>query len=285
MTTYHPSLFAEDFIFLEAPRWHQNRLWVSDVFDHTVYALGTGGDRQKICHVPHRPSGLGFLPDGTLIVVSSKDRKLMGIAGESTVEYADLSQLAAGDVNDFAVDRLGRIYVGNFGYDYDAGEPRALTALHRVDPDGAIQVAATGLDFPNGIVTINGGTTLVLAETWIGRLTAFDIDEHGELSNRRIFADLGERQPDGICADAAGAIWAGCFNTGEFVRVLDGGTITDVIAFDGLAVSCILGGADRSQLFCTVYRGTIDELVARKRKAAVFTVPVEVPGPVRQGDV
>ncbi|WP_137890291.1 SMP-30/gluconolactonase/LRE family protein [Ramlibacter sp. 2FC] len=279
MTKHHPSLFAEDFIFLEAPRWHANRLWVSDVFDHTVYALDPDGSRQKICEVPHRPSGLGFLPDGTLIVVSSKDRKLMRIVGNSIAEYADLSGMASGDVNDFAVDRHGRIYVGNFGYDYDAGEPRALTDLHRVDRDGSISVAATGLDFPNGSVIINEGKTLVVAETWLGRLTAFDIDEEGKLGNRRIFADLGTREPDGICADAAGAIWVGCFNTGEFLRVLDGGTITDIIAFDGRAVSCTLGGADGRQLFCTVYRGTLDELIARKRNGAVFNVQVDVPGP------
>jgi sugar lactone lactonase YvrE len=278
MTSHRPSLFAEDFIFLEAPRWHGDELWVSDVFDHTVYALSPDGGRRKVCQVPHRPSGLGFLPDGTPIVVSSKNRKLMTIAGDAIVDYADLSAIATGDVNDFTVDRHGRIYVGNFGYDYDGGEPKALTQLHRVDPDGSISVAASGLEFPNGAVIINGGKTLVVAETWAGRLTAFDIDEQGQLDHRRIFADLGSRQPDGICGDAEGAIWVGCFNTGEFLRVLDGGAIIDTIAFDGRGVSCTLGGAGGHQLFCTVYRGTVDELVAGRRNAAVFTVQVGVPG-------
>ncbi|KHK59078.1 gluconolactonase [Burkholderia sp. A9] len=277
MKTYQPSLLAEDFIFLEAPRWHDDRLWISDVFDHAVYALGLDGTRERICDVPHRPSGLGFLPDGTPIVVSSKDRRLMKIVGHSIVEYADLSGIAAGDVNDFVIDRHGRIYVGNFGYDYDAGEPKALTALHRVDRDGAISVAATELEFPNGAVITNDGKTLIVAETWLRRLTAFDIDDSGHLVNRRVYADLGEREPDGICADAAGAVWAACFNTGEILRVLDGGAITDAISFDGRAVSCTLGGADGRQLFCTVYRGTLDELSARKRKAAVLTVRVDVP--------
>ena len=279
MASHRPSLFAEDFIFLEAPRWHENQLWVSDVFDHTVYALSPDGRRRKVCHVPHRPSGLGFLPDGTPIVVSSKDRKLMRIDGDAIVDYADLSGMASGDVNDFAVDRQGRIYVGNFGYDYDAGEPKALTELHRVDPDGSISVAASGLEFPNGSVIIDDGKTLIVAETWAGRLTAFDIDAQGRLDHRRTFADLGARQPDGICADAEGAIWVGCFNTGEFLRVLDGGAITDVIAFDGRGVACTLGGVDDRELFCTVYRGTVDELVAGKRNAAVFTVSVGIPGP------
>jgi len=277
MRTYQPSLFAEDFIFLEAPRWHYNRLWVSDVFDHAVYALGLDGMRQRICEVPHRPSGLGFLPDGTPIVVSSKNRRLMKIVGTSIVEYADLSGVAAGDVNDFVIDRDGRIYVGNFGYDYDAGEPKALTALHCVDRDGVISVAATELEFPNGAVIVDDGKTLIVAETWLHRLTAFDIGSRGQLGNRRIYADLGGREPDGICADASGAVWVACFNTGEVLRVLDGGVITDAIAFDGRAVSCTLGGADGRQLFCTVYRGTLDELSARKRNAAVLTVQVDVP--------
>ncbi|MDX6008296.1 SMP-30/gluconolactonase/LRE family protein [Cupriavidus necator] len=279
MKKYQPSLLAEDFIFLEAPRWHDNRLWISDVFDHAVYALDLNGTRQKVCVVPHRPSGLGFLPDGTPIVVSSKDRRLMKIDGQSIVEYADLSAMAAGDLNDFAVDAQGRIYVGNFGYDYDAGEPRALTSLHRVDRDGTIKIAARGLEFPNGSVIVNDGKTLIVAETWLGRLTAFDIDGQGELGNRRLYADLGAREPDGICADAAGAIWVACFNTGEFLRVLDGGSITDIIAFDGRAISCTLGGADGRQLFCSVYRGNDNELSERIRKGAILTVEVDVPAP------
>ncbi|AQV99140.1 gluconolactonase (plasmid) [Cupriavidus necator] len=277
MERFKPSLFADDFIFLEAPRWHDSRLWVSDVFDHTVYALDPNGMREKVCEVPQRPSGLGFLPDGTPIVVSSKDRRLMKIVGHSLVEYSDLSAMAAGDVNDFAVDGQGRIYVGNFGYDYDAGEPRALTSLHRVDRDGTIRVAATGLEFPNGSVIVEGGKTLIVAETWLGRLTAFDIDSEGELGNRRLYAGLGAREPDGICADAAGAIWVACFNTGEFLRVLEGGAITDIIRFDGRAISCTLGGAEGRQLFCSVYRGTYEELAARKRKGAILTVDVDVP--------
>ncbi|MCY0853461.1 SMP-30/gluconolactonase/LRE family protein [Cupriavidus sp. D39] len=164
-------------------------------------------------------------------------------------------------------------------HDYDAGEPRAQTSLHRVDRDGAISVAATGLEFPNGSVIVADGKTLIVAETWLGRLTAFDIDSQGELGNRRLYANLGAREPDGICADAAGAIWVACFNTGEFLRVLDGGAVTDIIEFDGRAISCTLGGADGRQLFCSVYRGTYDELSERKRKGAILTVNVDVPAP------
>lgn len=276
MRDHTATRLIDDFIFLEGPKWRDGRLWVSDVFDHKVYRIGLDGTREVAAQVPHRPSGLGFLPDGTPIVVSSKDFRLYRITAGGIVEYADLTAHATGHVNDFAVDAAGRIYVGNFGYDYDAGEPRKTTNIHRVDPDGSIGVAATDVDFPNGMVIIDAGRTLVVAETWAGRLTAFDLSAEGVLSNRRVFADLGERQPDGICADAEGAIWAGCFNTGEFLRVLDGGTITDRVRFDGSGVSCVIGGEDGRTLFMTVYCGPVPDLVAGKRKAAVFTLPVAV---------
>lgn len=272
-------LFADDFIFLEAPRWHGGKLWVSDVFDHKLHNLAPDGTREFVCDVPNRPSGQGFLPDGTHIVVSATDRKLLSVKNGKLSEYADLSGHATGFVNDFAVDRHGRIFAGNFGYDYDAGEPRKPASLHRIDPDGSVREVASGVDFPNGSVVINGGRTLVVAETWIGKLTAFDLSDDGALSNRRIFADLGERQPDGICGDQEDAIWVGCFNTGEFLRVLDGGTITDRVAFDGRAVSCILGGSDMRQLFCTVYAGSIPELVNKQRKGCIYSLSVDVPGP------
>lgn len=268
---------AEDFIFLEGPKWRDGHLWVSDVFDHKVYRIDAEGRREVVSTVPHRPSGLGFLPDGTPIVVSSKDFRLYRIDGAEIVEYADLSPHVVADVNDFGVDAAGRLYVGNFGYDYDAGEARRPTVLHRVDPDGTISIAAEDLEFPNGIVVTDGGRTLVVAETWAGRLTAFDLSPDGTLSNRRVFADLGERNPDGICADAEGAIWVACFNTGEFLRVCEGGEITDRIVFDGCGVSCVLGGPDGHTLFCTVFCGPVEDLIALKRKAAVFAVRVPVP--------
>jgi sugar lactone lactonase YvrE len=162
--------------------------------------------------------------------------------------YADLSDIAAGDLNDLVVDDVGRAYVGNFGYDLFGGAPIEVTDMHLVEPNGTVRVAASGLEFPNGAVIVDCGRTLIVAETWCGKLTAYDRAANGDLSNRRIFADLGGRQPDGICADRHGAIWAGCYNTGEFVRVLEGGEITDRIEFDGNAVSCTLGGKNAEQM-------------------------------------
>ncbi|MBD9638819.1 SMP-30/gluconolactonase/LRE family protein [Ensifer sp. ENS07] len=271
------ALVAEDFIFLEAPRWRDGKLWLSDVFDHKLFNLTPAGERVFVCEVPNRPSGQGFLPDGTHIVVSATDYKLLAVKDGTLSEYADLSGHAAGYLNDFAIDRHGRIYVGNFGYDYDAGEARKSTSLHRVDPDGSVHEVATGVNFPNGSVIIDGGRTLIVAETWDCVLAAYDLAEDGTLSNRRIFADLGDREPDGICADAKNAVWVACFNTGEVLRVLDGGEITDRIAFEGRAVSCILGGSDGRDLFCTIYAGSVEQLVQKKRLGAVYSTRVEIP--------
>ena len=227
--------------------------------------------------VPGRPGGIGFLSDGALIVVSAMDRKLLRIERDQLTEYADLSKHAAGWLNDFAIDADDRIYVGNFGYDFVAGEPRRSTELHRIDPGGSVMAVAHNVDFPNGSVVINDGRTLVVAETWEGRITAFDLNSTGELSNRRVFADLGDRQPDGLCADAEGAIWAGIYNTGEFVRVRDGGEITDRFQFNGSGISCTLGGTGNRTLFMTTFIGSEGDMSAGARKSAIFRADVHVP--------
>jgi sugar lactone lactonase YvrE len=266
------TLAAEDFVFLEAPRWRNNRLWVADVFDLKVYTIDEDGTRTLICNVPGRPAGIGFLPDGSAIVVSCADKKLLRVSGTMTSVYADLSAVAKGDLNDLVVDDIGRVYVGNFGYDLFAGAPIQLTEMHAVEPDGAIREVANGLEFPNGAVIKDDGQTLVVAETWRGKLTAYDRATNGDLSNRRIFADLGHRQPDGICVDSHGAIWVGCYNTGEFIRVLEGGKITHRVKFNGNAVSCAVGGNSGRTLFCCVYLGTDEELRARQRRGAIYSV-------------
>ena len=279
MNDHEPALLADNFVFLEAPRWHNGRLWVSDVFDCKLYTIESDGARSFVCDIPGRPCGIGFLPDGTAVVVSCAQRKLLKVEGNTASVYADLNDVVTGDLNDLVVDDQGRVYVGNFGYDLFGGAPKALTDLHVVEPNGEIRVAASGLEFPNGAVIKDGGRTLVVAETWCGRLTAFDRTDSGHLSNPRVYADLAGRQPDGICLDAEGGIWAGCFNTGEFVRVLEGGAITDRVKFDGHAVACALGGKDGTTLYCCVFSGTQEEALAKKPCGAVYTVEVDVPGP------
>ncbi|MGO7169692.1 SMP-30/gluconolactonase/LRE family protein [Rhizobium leguminosarum] len=266
----HPRLLADGFLFLEAPKWHDGRLWLSDVFDHKVHALDASGKRSEYLEIPNRPSGLGFMSDGSLVIVSAMDRKLLRFDGSAISEYADLSAHTKWWLNDFAIDASDRIYIGDFGYDFVASDPPCSTSLHRVDRDGSISVAASDVDFPNGSVVIDGGRTLVVAETWKARISAFDIDTQGNLSNRRIFADLDGRQPDGLCADADGGMWAGIYNTGEFVRVLDGGRITNTFKFDGSAISCTLGGESGRRLFMTAFLGSEADMAAGLRKSAVF---------------
>ena len=274
MKEHQATLVADGFVFLEAPRWFDNRLWVSDVFDSKLYVVAEDGTRSVVCDVPGRPAGIGFLPDKTPIVVSCAQRKLMRVSNGALSVYADLSDIASGDLNDLVVDDTGRVYVGNFGYDLFGGAPIRLTDMHAVEPDGSIRIAAEGLEFPNGVVIMNGGRTLVVAETWCGKLTAYDRANDGNLFNRRLFADLKGRQPDGICADKHGAIWAGCYNTGEFVRVLEGGEITDRIRFKGNAVSCTLGGRGGNTLYCCVYLGTDEQLQARQPRSAIFKTEI-----------
>lgn len=273
------TLFVDGFKFLEAPKWN-GQLWLSDVFDDKVYVVSEVGDARVAFDVPNRPAGLGFMPNGDLIIASAKDKKLLRYDHHTVSEYADLSEFAPGFLNDFAIDSAGRIYVGDLGYDYHGGAEPRPTCLYRVDLDRSVTVAARDVEFPNGSVIIDGGRTLIVAETWVGRLTAFDLDAGGALSNRRVFADLGGRQPDGICADAEGAIWVGCYNTGEFVRVLEGGEVTHRVGLQGSGISCVLGGATGHRLFMTVFDGSGDDIAAGLRKSAVLAVDVDVPAPV-----
>ncbi|MBI2800310.1 MAG: SMP-30/gluconolactonase/LRE family protein [Gammaproteobacteria bacterium] len=277
MHKHRTQLLVDGFVFLEGPRWHQGHLWFSDMWAFKVYKMSATGVSSVVCEVPQRPSGLGFLPDGTLLVVSMADRKIMKLVNGKLVVHAELKQLAAGDVNDVVTDAKGRTYAGNFGYDLFAGAATALADLILVEPDGKARVVAGELDFPNGTVIKDGGKTLVVAETWAKRLSAFDIAADGSLSNRRVYATFGERMPDGICLDAAGGIWVSCFNSGEFIRVLEGGEITDLVELgDKRAVACQLGGDDGKTLFCLTYDGQLEDIHQQKAAGAVETVRVTV---------
>ena len=279
MAELQTEILAEGFIFLEGPRWHAGCLWVSDMWDYKVIKVKPDGSRETVVEVPNRPSGLGFLPDGTPLVVSMGDRKLYRIAGGALVQHADLAPCVTGDINDIVMDAEGRAYVGNFGCDLFAGEALKNADLVCVGRDGQVRKVASDLVFPNGMVIMDGGRTLVAAETFANRLTAFDRAADGSLSNRRAFAELGQLTPDGICLDQAGGIWVASFATDEFVRVEAGGTITDRVAVrERRAVACQLGGADGRTLFCLTFEGHLDEIKARKRAGRVETVKVAVPG-------
>ena len=265
--------------FPEAPRWHDGRLWFSDFYTHRVVAVDPAGRAETMVEVPQRPSGLGWTPDGALLVVSMLDRCLLRVEKGVTRVLADLSAVATGPCNDMVVDGRGRAYVGNFGYDRHKGEPPRTTCLACVDPDGRVTRAAEELFFPNGTVITPDGRTLIVGETQGHRLTAFDVAPDGRLDNRRVWAALDERVfPDGICLDAEGAIWVSDARGAALLRVREGGKIDGTVSTGSrYAFACMLGGADRRTLFVCTSTGS-GPAMADKRDGAIETVRVDVPG-------
>jgi sugar lactone lactonase YvrE len=243
--------------------------------------MAPDGTRETILSAPGAVSGLGWLPDGDLLVVSMEDRKLTrrGADGALTV-HADLSGLATFHCNDMVVDAVGRAYVGNFGWNlHDRNaEPRAAR-LARVDPDGSVHVAADELMFPNGTVITPDGRTLVVGESFAGRLTAFDVAADGALSNRRIWAQLPEGAvPDGICLDGEGAIWVASPTTNDVLRVREGGEVAERIVADQSVFACMLGSDDRRTLYVLTAAGSDPERCKVDRSGRIEAVEVDVPG-------
>jgi sugar lactone lactonase YvrE len=265
--------------FPEAPRWHEDRLWFSDFYRHRVQAVDLDGRVETICEVSSQPSGLGWDPQGRLLVVSMLDRCLLrrGEDGGLSV-LADLSALATGPCNDMVVDAAGRAYVGNFGFDRHNGEAERTTVLIRVDPDGATTVVDDDVFFPNGSVITDDGSTLVVGETWRQRLTAWSIAADGSLHDKRCWADTAPHWPDGICLDAEGAIWVADPRGGATVRMHEGGRISEVIdTGDRGSYATMLGGTDGHTLF--VLTNTASGPVAAGRSdGRIEVVEVDVPG-------
>ena len=273
-----PTLVADGLAFAEAPRWHDGKLWFSDFYTHKVVCIDQNGRQSTVAEVPGQPSGLGWLPDGRLLVVSMTDRRLLRKDSDGLNEVADLSALAPFHCNDMVVDRHGRAYIGNFGFDLVGRAPVKPTVLLMVTPDGQARVVADDLLFPNGCVITPDGKTLIVAETFGKRLTAFDISDDGSLSGRRVWADLGDASPDGICLDAEGAIWVASPPTSEFLRVREHGETTDRIPAQNQAIACALGGADRRTLYMVTGRVSKPEKSMAERNSRVMALRVEIPG-------
>jgi sugar lactone lactonase YvrE len=277
--------------FFENPRWHDGRLWVSDYWRYQVSAISPEGATEIVADVPGSPSGLGWLPDGTLLVVSMQDNRLVRVENSGTVQHADLSAYSGGQSNDMVVDAAGRAYVSTI--DFMAFDEMPTTNLVRVDPDGSASVAAEELSFPNGLVITPDGSTLIVAESWAQRLTAFDLQPDGSLANRRAWAQFGPPvadtsgppaewscAPDGIALDAEGAVWVADAANKRAVRVREGGLIREEISAGGLdVVACALGGDDGRTLFlCATpdFRLMPDE-AATSLPARILTCRVDVP--------
>ena len=281
--------------FFEGPRWRDGRWWVSDFYRRQVSTVTTDGAEEVVLEVPEQPSGLGWMPDGSLLVVSRKDSKVLRRAPDGEVtEHADLSALAKGLLNDMVVDDEGRAYVGNFGFDLMAGADPAPTDLIRVDPDGTVTPVADELWFPNGTVITPDGGTLIVGETVAARYTAFTIAGDGSLTDRRSwgemaeFPDLGSMEtalatlkfaPDGCSLDAEGHIWSADALGRRVARLAPGGGIAEEIAMpEGLgAFACMLGGEDgRTLLICSA-PDFAEELRTNAREGVLFTTTVDVP--------
>ncbi len=264
--------------FGEGPRWHDGRLYFSDMHAHTVNAVDTNGRVEVIAEVAAWPSGLGWLPDGRMLIVSMTDRRLLRLENGALKLHADLSSLASSLCNDMVVDAKGRAYVGNFGYDFFRGETQKAAEVILVEPDGAARVVAPDMMFPNGSVIPPDGKTLIVGESFSHRLTEFDIAADGSLTNRRVWAELGDALPDGIALDAEGAIWVAAPFTHELLRVKRGGEIAERIKREQMPIACALGGPSRRTLFLLTSESVEPDECRKKRSARIETTEVESPG-------
>jgi len=268
----------EGLTFPEGPRWHDGRLWFSDFYSRRVLAMSETGEVETILDGEIQPSGLGWTPDGDLLVVSMTDRRLMRFKDRELTVEADLSALAGGHCNDMVVDAVGRAYIGNFGFNSEAGAAPAATNVIKVERGGKVSVAAAEMWFPNGSVISPDGKTMIIAETYARRLTAFDIDAEGDLSNRRIFAAFESDFPDGICLDEEGAVWVASPRNNRTFRVLEGGHIGQVVdTGDHGSFACMLGGENRQTLYiCTC--SASGPAVAEKLSGRIEAIEIDVPG-------
>ncbi len=265
--------------FGEGPRWRDGRLWFSDFYRGGVYTLDSDGNEELQLQLDDRPSGLGWMPDGTLLVVSMVKRSVLAVGADGAVRtHADLSGLATGFCNDMVVAADGTAYVGNFGFDSEGGGEFAKAVLARVTPDGEASEAAAELMFPNGSVITPDGSTLIVGETYAGQYTAWDIEADGTLANRRLWARIEGSTPDGCCLDADGGIWMADFRGGRVARVIEGGEITDEIATGAHAVACMLGGEDRRTLYVFRSPSSDPDKLRGKGLTTVLSARVAVPG-------
>jgi sugar lactone lactonase YvrE len=282
------SVLAEGIYFGEGPRWRDGRLWFGDFYAQAVKSVSLAGDLRTEFEIDDRPSGLGWTPDGDLLVVSMTKRRVLrrNAAGQISL-HADLSDIATFHCNDMVVARDGSAYVGNFGFDLDAelearGAPAVIAdhptaKLARISPSGQVSVAAEAMHFPNGSVITPDEKTLIVGETLAGCLTAFDIAADGSLSNRRLWASTWPRAPDGIALDAKGRIWIANPIAPECALIAEGGEVVDVIDTGQPCFACMLGGEDGRTLFMLTAETSLAHEAAAAPRGKVQIATVDAP--------
>ncbi len=271
-------VLADGLMFPEAPRWRDGRLWFTDQHARQILAANLDGRIEVIAETEDLPGGLGWLPDGSLIVVFMTARKIMRLTDAGLEPYADLFRLASFHCNDMLVDARGRAYVGNFGYDLHGGADVSPAELILVDEHRQARVVADELVFPNGMAITPDAKTLIVAETFASRLTAFDIAPDGTLSGRRTWAGLGAACPDGICLDAEGAVWVASPATNETIRVHEGGEVGARVHTLGTPYACTLGGPARRTLFVMTSETDDPARAVEQKRGRVEVSDVDVPG-------
>ena len=263
---------------VESPRWHGDRLYFSDWSAGEVLAVDLGGRSEVIARVKSLPLCTDWLPDDRLVIVSSPDGRLLRREPDgSLVTYADLGRPGW---NDIVVDGRGNAYVNGAGFNPMAGEEFRPGSVHLVAADGTVRQVAGDIAFPNGMTVTAGNSTLIVADSYRRQLVAFDIGADGGLSGRRVWADLGEGVPDGICADAQDAVWYADVPNRRCVRVAAGGTVLQTVDLDRGGFACVLGGPGRSTLFIVAaeWRGMTEPELVTPGSGQVLAVEVEVPG-------
>lgn len=275
--TTPPEVLHDGLAFGEGPRFRDGTLYFSDMHAHQVLAFSTADSSVRvITEVDDEPSGLGWLPNGDLLIVGMETKSLLRFADNRLSPYADLSQLAPGRCNDMVVLPDGQAYVGNFGFDMHAGEKLRPTDLIHVSAEGESTHCASDLVFPNGTVVTPDGKTLIIAETFASRLTQFEINSDGSLGNREVWAELpDDAVPDGICLDAQGGIWVASPTTNDCLRIEAGGHVSHRVALDRGAFACMLGGND---LYILAAKSSQPQKCKDQRAGQLLRVPAPYAG-------
>ena len=291
-------LLVENVYFSEGPRWYNNKIWFSDFYQHAVFSVDANGVQEKIVDIPNQPSGLGWLPNGDMLIVSMHDQKLMRFSDGVLSLHSDLSHLTKFTCNDMVVDNDGHAYIGNFGTTQHNINVKPTCLIH-VTPDGKASIVAENLEFPNGTVITPDGKKLIVGETYAGRLTAFDINSDKTLSNRQTWAKMmptwifyvskvrrflkqvpketnfAPRVPDGICLDEGMGIWVASPTTFEVFRIEEGGNVTDIISTPQRAYACMLGGESGKTLYISTANDSTPEVARSQPMGKIYTTEVK----------